>query len=79
MPIFANLLAQHITVVTSLQHEERKEERKRRHRERGERNSKEESERIYHTISSPTDWTKVFYYITGDKMETPYVTAVPRK
>ena len=36
-------------------------------------------EDIYHTVANPVEWTKVFYYMTGDKTETPYVTTVPRK
>ncbi|XP_019853697.1 PREDICTED: dixin-like [Amphimedon queenslandica] len=55
-------------------HEERREEKRRRHKA-----SKEETA-VYHTIANPSnDWTKVFYYMTGDKTETPYVTTVPRK
>jgi hypothetical protein len=53
------------------QHEDRKG---RRHKERS--ISKEE---VPHAVTNPTVWTKVFYYMTGDKSETPYVTTVPRK
>lgn len=30
-------------------------------------------------VTTPTEGTKVFYYMTGDRSETPYVTTVARK